>query len=134
VFVVAIDDVDKATTLVRLLRKHYPDARVLARARDRRHAWQLLDLGVKPFRELFGSSLEMGREVLVALGMEARQATEYASRFREFDERVLDAQRLMQDDEDALLQSARNARRELEELFEADAGEGTLGRIVERKD
>ena len=134
VFVVAIDDVDKATTLVRLLRKHYPDARVRARARDRRHAWQLLDLGVKPFRELFGSSLEMGREVLVALGMEARQATEYASRFREFDERVLDAQRLMQDDEDALLQSARNARRELEELFEADAGEGTLGRIVERKD
>ena len=131
---VANDDVDKATTLVRLLRKHYPDARVLARARDRRHAWQLLDLGVKPFRELFGSSLEMGREVLVALGMEARQATEYASRFREFDERVLDAQRLMQDDEDALLQSARNARRELEELFEADAGEGTLGRIVERKD
>lgn len=105
-----------------------------SRARDRRHAWQLLDLGVKPFRELFGSSLEMGREVLVALGMEARQATEYASRFREFDERVLDAQRLMQDDEDALLQSARNARRELEELFEADAGEGTLGRIVERKD
>ena len=34
----------------------------------------------------------------------------------------------------ALADAGFGSRRELEELFEADAGEGTLGRIVERKD
>lgn len=31
--------------MVRLLRTHYPAATVFARARDRRHAWQLMDMG-----------------------------------------------------------------------------------------
>jgi glutathione-regulated potassium-efflux system protein KefB len=62
------------------------------------------------------------------------QAEDRTRRFREFDERLLDAQRLLQDDEDALVQQAQDARRELAELFEADAGEGTLGRIVQRED
>ncbi len=134
VFVVAIDDVGNSLAMLRLLRTHYPDALVLARARDRRHAWQLQDLGAKVFRELFGSSLEMGREVLVALGVDPLQAEARVRRFRAFDERLLEAQRLLQDDEDALLQSARDARRELAELFEADAGAGTLGRILDRKE
>jgi glutathione-regulated potassium-efflux system protein KefB len=107
---------------------------VFARARDRRHAWQLMDLGARVFRETFGSSLEMGRDVLVALGLSPEQAEDRARRFRAFDQNLLEAQRLMQDDETALLQSTEDARRELAELFEADVGEGTLGRIVERKD
>ena len=83
---------------------------------------------------MFGSSLEMGRDVLVALGMDPAQAEARARRFRAFDDRLMEAQRLLQDDEDALLQSAQDARRELAELFEADAGEGALGRIVDRRD
>jgi glutathione-regulated potassium-efflux system protein KefB len=133
VFVVAVDDVGDSLAMLRLIRAHYPDAQVLARARDRRHAWQLQDLGAKVFRELFGSSLEMGREVLVALGVDPAQAEDRARRFRAFDEKLMEAQRLLQDDEDALLQSARDARLELAELFEADAGEGALGKIVERE-
>ena len=133
-FVVALADVEASLRLVGLLRSHYPDAMVFARARDRRHAWQLTDLGARAWRELFGSSLEMGREALVALGMDPAQAEARALRFRAFDERLMEAQRLLQDDEDALLQSAQDARRELAELFEADAGEGALGRIVDRRD
>ena len=133
-FVVALDDVEASLRLVGLLRSHYPDAMVFARARDRRHAWQLTDLGARAWRELFGSSLEMGRDVLVALGMDPAQAEARALRFRAFDDRLMEAQRLLQDDEDALLQSAQDARRELAELFEADAGEGALGRIVDRRD
>ena len=75
----------------------------------------------------------MGRDVLVALGIDPVQAEARARRFRAFDDRLMEAQRLLQDDEDALLQSAQDARRELAELFEADAGEGALGRIVGEK-
>ena len=51
-------------------------------------------------------------------------------RFREHDERLLRAQYEVRDDEAALLQSAREARRELEDLFNADVGEGVLGDMV----
>ena len=93
-----------------------------------------MDLGARVFRETFGSSLEMGRDVLVALGLSPAQADDRAQRFRTFDQKLLEAQRLLQDDEAALLQSTQEARLELAELFEADVAEGTLGRIVERKD
>ncbi|MDQ3039359.1 MAG: NAD-binding protein, partial [Pseudomonadota bacterium] len=130
-FVVALDGVDASLKMTRLLRQHYPDAKVYARARDRRHAWQLMDLGAKVFREMFGSSVEMGRDVLVALGVSPDQADERVRRFRAHDETLLDVQRQMQNDEAALMQSAQDARRELAELFEADVGEGQLGRIVD---
>ena len=130
-FVVAIDGVDASLEMTRLIRQHYPGAKVFARARDRRHAWKLMDMGAKVFRELFGSSVEMGREVLVALGVAPDQADARVHHFRMHDARLLDAQRQMQDDEVALLQSSRDARRELAQLFEADAGGGQLGRIVD---
>ncbi len=133
-FVVAIDGVDASLQMTRLLRQTYPDAKVFARARDRRHAWQLMDIGATVFRELFGSSVEMGRDVLVALGVTPEQADARVRHFRVHDAKLLEAQRQLQDDEDALLQSSRDARRELAELFEADAGEGQLGRIIELDD
>src|SRR3546814_5794954 len=82
VFVMTMDDPDTNTKAVRLVRRMYPDAKVFARARDRRHAWRLMDLGATVFRELFGSSLTMGEEVLVALGMPPEQAADHAARYR----------------------------------------------------
>src|SRR3546814_13183329 len=78
-----MDDPDTNTKAVRLVRRMYPDAKVFARARDRRHAWRLMDLGATVFRELFGSSLTLGEEVLVALGMPPEQAADHAARFRD---------------------------------------------------
>lgn len=121
VFVVAINSVEASLRMVRLVRKHYPKARVFARARNRQHAWQLVDMGAEALRETYGSSLEMGREVLVALGMERTQAEIRVRRFREWDEALLEQQRMLQDDEDALLQATRDARKELDGLFEEDA-------------
>ena len=133
VFVVAIDDVPANLRTVRLIRRAYPEARVYARARDRRHAWQLMDMGVEAIRETFHSSLAMAEEVLVALGLPRDTAAERAARFREHDESVLRDQHLVHDDEDALMQSARAARRQLEQLFEADRGGGGAGEADGRK-
>lgn len=126
VFVVAVDDVENSLRIVRLIKRMRPDAVVFARARNRMHAWRLMDFGVKVVRETFGSSLEMGEDVLVALGLPREAAHERAQRFRAHDERVLRAQHLIYDDEEALRQSTREARRELMELFESDLGEGPL--------
>ncbi|WP_226467619.1 monovalent cation:proton antiporter-2 (CPA2) family protein [Luteimonas panaciterrae] len=120
VFVMAIDDADTNTKAVRLVRRMYPNAKVFARARDRRHAWRLMDLGATVFREMFGSSLEMGEQVMTALGMSPEMAADHVQRFRVHDEKVLRDQHLVYDDDEALRQTGREARAELMQLFEAD--------------
>src|SRR5690606_35700321 len=57
VFVIAMDDPDTNIKATRLIRRMYPQARVLARARNRQHAWRLMDLSAEAYRETLGSSL-----------------------------------------------------------------------------
>jgi glutathione-regulated potassium-efflux system protein KefB len=52
--------------------------------------------------------------------MSPEQAAQRARKFREHDEQLLASQHLIYDDEAALLESAKQARSELEQLFEAD--------------
>jgi len=79
-----------------------------------------MDLGADVTRETFASGLEMGRDVLIALGMSPEQAQQRTLKFRAHDEALLASQHLIYDDEAALLESAKQARGELELLFEAD--------------
>ena len=120
VFINAIDGVESNLRVTRVVRRLYPELKVLARAYDRRHAWQLMDLGATVTRETFASGLEMGRDVLVAIGFDPDDAAARVQRFREHDEALLSSQHLFYDDEAALLESTRRARSELEQLFEAD--------------
>jgi voltage-gated potassium channel Kch len=130
--VIAIEDVESNLKAVRLIRSEYPDAKVFARARNRRHAWELMDLGVEVVRETFHSSLKMGELVLVALGEREDVAAQRAERFRQHDEALLRTQHQVYDDEAALIQTSQEARKDLEQLFAADLGEGVLGGMVER--
>ena len=134
VFVVAIDDPEASLHTVRVIRRLYPKAKVIARARDRRHAWELMATGASALREMLLSSLKVGEDVLVALGVPADVAHDHARRFLAHDQRLLDSQYLVRDDEDALRQASSDARRELEQLFDADQGVGVLGGLGSRKD
>lgn len=128
VFAVCTDDPDANLRAVRLIRRLYPQARILARARNRQHAWRLMDLGAEPFRELFGSSLEMGERVLQEVGVPAEVAASHVRRFRAHDEALLREQYLVYDDDAAVIQSARQARDDLLRLFDADsASAGATG-------
>ena len=60
VFVAATDDPDQVLRMVRLVRRQYPQVRIVARARNRQHAFRLMDLGVEVVvRETFHASLEL---------------------------------------------------------------------------
>ncbi|MGO1246433.1 MAG: monovalent cation:proton antiporter-2 (CPA2) family protein [Oceanisphaera sp.] len=119
-FIVATDDPDINLHTAQAIRKRYPHMHVIARARNRQHVHKLWDLGATPIRETFHSSLEMSRQVLQGLGLKEAQIEARLQRFREHDERVLKQQHEFYDDEAALFQTARQARTELETLFEAD--------------
>ena len=134
VFVMAMDDPDTNLRAVRLVRRMYPKATVLARARNRQHAWKLLDMSAEPFREVFGSSLEASERVLTALGFPENVARDHVQRFREHDEALLKAQHLVYDDEVAVMQTSRDARSDLMHLFEADASDSTTVKPTSDKD
>ena len=121
VFVLTTDDPDTTVRTARLLRRLYPNLKVFARARNRQHAFKLMDLGVEVIRETFHSSLEMSQQVLEALGMPPDVARERRESFRQHDERYLREQYLIYDDEAALIANSQQALKDLEKLFEADA-------------
>lgn len=124
VFVMAMDDPETNIKAVRLVRRLYPQAKVLARARNRQHAWKLMDLGAEPFREVLGSSLELSERMLVELGAAQATAQHAVSRFRHHDDDLLRRQYLVYDDDAAVIQTSREARADLMQLFEADVETG----------
>ncbi len=120
-FVLTTDDPETSVRTARLLRRLYPNLKIFARARNRQHAFKLMDLGVEAvIRETFHSSLEMGEQVMQALGLPPDTAHERRERFRTHDEQILREQHLVYDDEAALIASSEQSRRDLEKLFEAD--------------
>jgi len=124
VFVLTTDDPDANLRTARMVKRLFPNLRVIARARNRQHAFRLMDMDVQVVRETFHSSLEIGRHVLESLGVPAEQASERTARFRAHDEKLLLTQHLVYDDDAALVASAHEALRELEHLFEADVQPG----------
>ena len=126
IFLITMDNPETIIKTTRLIRRMYPNAKILARARDRVHAWKLMDLGAIVFRELFGSSLNMGEELLTSLGMSKEEAARRTRRFKEHDVDVLRAQHLVYDDEDALFKQTVDGRNQLGQLFAADLGKNDL--------
>ena len=120
VFVLTTDDAEATVRTARLLKRLYPHLKIFARARNRQHAFKLMDLGVEVVRETFHSSLELSEQVMHALGVPPEIAAERRERFRQHDEAMLRDQHLVYDDEAALIASSQQAFRDLENLFAAD--------------
>jgi CPA2 family monovalent cation:H+ antiporter-2 len=68
--VIAIDDKESATELVRYVAENYPNVYIVVRAIDRHHVYELWSAGARDIiRETFDSSLRAGRSALEALGV-----------------------------------------------------------------
>ena len=122
IFVLAIDDVEASVRTAEAVRRHFPHLTIVARARNRRHAHKLMDLGIKHiFRETLLSSLEMSQAVLSSLGLGEEEVATVATTFRERDARLLVEQHAFHDSEERLIQSSRDTAAELDELLRNDA-------------
>ena len=124
-FVLAIDDVEASMKTAALVRKHFPDLPILARARNRVHYYRLRDLDIEAAeRETFRSSLETARQALETMGIASAQAARAVDLFRKHDLAQLDIQYAVRQDEAQLIQTTAQAAAQLQELFESDAKEG----------
>jgi Kef-type K+ transport system membrane component KefB/voltage-gated potassium channel Kch len=120
--VVALPDAEQVVKVSQLAREHFPQAKIFARARNRRVAHALMDVGVHDFvRETFLSSLRLSELVLLGLDVAEDQARRTVEAFRERDEQMLIAQHAFYDDETKVIQTATQVAAELRSLFEADA-------------
>jgi glutathione-regulated potassium-efflux system ancillary protein KefC/glutathione-regulated potassium-efflux system protein KefB len=120
-FVLAIDDVEASVKTAAIVRKHFPQVPILARARNRVHLFHLRDLGVRLiWRETFSASLDMARHTLLSLGFGIAASERAVTLFKQHDEQRLEAQYAVQHDEAQLIQTSKEAAAQLQELFEAD--------------
>jgi glutathione-regulated potassium-efflux system ancillary protein KefC/glutathione-regulated potassium-efflux system protein KefB len=125
-FVLAIDDVEASVKTAAVVRKNFPNLPILARARNRVHYYRLRDLDIDRDaieREIFLSSLETARQALELTGMEPTQATRAVALFKEHDEKLMDEQYAVRQDETQLIQTTAQAAAQLQEVFEADVKE-----------
>ena len=117
----AIDDIDDNLALVDLVREHFPRLRVVARARNVTHFYELRRRGVEHIqRETFESALVSARNALEVLGIAPYEARERADRFRRHNIHMLDQVLPQYTDETHRLSAAKAAREELEAQFERD--------------
>nr|VXZ91473.1 NEM-activable K(+)/H(+) antiporter [Klebsiella pneumoniae] len=117
--VITCNEPEDTMRLVEMCQQHFPHLHILARARGRVEAHELLQAGVTQFsRETFSSALELGRKALITLGMHPHQPSAQLH-FRRLDMRML--RELMPVHTDTVqISRVREARRELEEIFQRE--------------
>lgn len=121
VLINAIDDVEANLQLTELAKEHFPNLKIIARARDVDHWYQLRRLGVEaPERELFEGSLRVGRETLEFLGLDAYEAREKADLFRRYNLKMLEATIENYEDTEFRVASMQRAKDMLTDAIEQD--------------
>ena len=120
--VVAIDDRARARELVDIARENFPHLKVIARAWDRRDAYELLARGADHVeRESYEGSLALGRATLRLLGMRAHRAMRAAALFRMYDTKTFNKLRgTWEKDRDSFILASRESAAMFGRLLEAD--------------
>jgi len=130
ILVLAIDDVAQSVEVAKMVREHFPNLTIVARARNVRHYFELHDLGVTVIeRETLDSALMSARSVLEALGWERHQARTLAMRFRRHNVDQLMKMAPHRKDEARLIAAAKQGRQQLEELFAQERDEAVQRQV-----
>lgn len=124
VLVIAVDDPEKVVEIVHTARKHFPNLAILARARGRTEAYELIELEIEnQYRETFDAALRCGEDTLRLLGLPAHSAHRAARTFRLQDEAGMRELAKHRDDQQLLISKARERMRDFEQLMREERGE-----------
>ncbi|MEO9459959.1 MAG: cation:proton antiporter [Lentilitoribacter sp.] len=88
--IIAIDEKEQITEMVRHVTKHHPHVHVLARAVDRNHVYDLWHAGCRDIvRETFDGSIRMGASALEAMGVDREHSIQMGEAFRRMDRKSM---------------------------------------------
>jgi len=117
-FVLAVQDEVASLRIARAVKEMAPGIRIVARARNRRHAYKLMELGIRDVvRDTFDSSLRAAGSVLRGLGLSDAQVRFTTETFAAKDEERLFEAFGSHDDLDKMIEMAHRSASELEQLF-----------------
>jgi monovalent cation:proton antiporter-2 (CPA2) family protein len=120
--VIAIDDREKAVRMVVSAKEFFPHLKVMARAYDRSHAYELMEAGAEVVtRETFGSALVMGEEALKLLGYDDARAYRVMRTFKRHDEQGLEKLYELWGDDHAYGLRIRQSVEDLEKVLKDDS-------------
>jgi len=119
--IIAVAGGERILAIAELIRRHFPDVIVAARAVDRNHAHDLMALGVEVFeRETFRSAIRLGEKALVALGHDEDKARRLSEAFEQHDLKMLRDSYAVRHDRDAYIGFVRRSTETLDAVMRAD--------------
>ena len=122
--IVAVENAEYSMRIVDHIRRNFPTVPVYARARNRQHAWRLMDLGCRVItRETLAGSMDMGEQLLQIFGWDEDEAREAVQVFRDHDEQELRKYYAIHQEEGSRNPSDQEIIDELEGLFQSDEAE-----------
>lgn len=88
--IVAIDETDKISKLVKYVAENYPQVHIVSRATDNNHVYDLYAYGCRDIiRETHDSSLRMGRSAFEALGIDRSRAEKMIDVFNDHEKKIM---------------------------------------------
>ncbi len=115
--ILAMDDVAAVKETAEYIKEHFPNVKIIARARSRVQAFELIAMNVTAIRETFESSLTAAQHALTAMGFSLHDAQQSVESFREHDEKMLIEMAGKHDDQSKLIAAAERSRQELRRLL-----------------
>lgn len=90
ILISAIDNPEATLSLVKKVKKHYPDIKLMIRAKNRIAAYDLINQGVESiYRESIDTSLRLASDVLLHMGYDKTTIDSQAEKFFKIDEESL---------------------------------------------
>ena len=130
--IVALDDHEAGMRTVKLVRRRFPQLKVIARAHSRSDAYEYQEMGVPAVRETFGSALDASEAALRALDYGPLAARRVVARFRRHDEEMLADQAPHRKEVRQLIALQQQGRRDLEQLLAAEIDQRDARRDQQR--
>ena len=120
-FIAAIDNPTANLIVIELLKKHFPHLKILARARNRNDAFELVDMGLDSiYRENLYSAVHLGVDALVFMGHRRYSATRQGQHFIKHDEEAIFRLAKKRHDKKAFMISAMEEIEMQEQLLKTD--------------
>ncbi len=125
--VIAIDDFSHALDTARIVHENYPHVKIFARARNRAHLFEYMEMGVKMIkRETFDSALAFTGDLLKELGISDEKTNQILYRFKNHDEAIILEQFKVHKDESKFINLVHEGQRQLEEVMETESKQSYL--------
>lgn len=121
ILVIAVDEPDKTLEIVKTAQKYYPHLRILARAIDRRHAYELIRAEIAGYqRETFDSALRLGIQALTELGLDHQEAENAGKMFAVHDQQSLTMLASLWGDDKSYGAAVRQRMEDLKQVLQRD--------------